>query len=244
MSGFRHLSGDRRRGKLPEKSNFAQTCNLLSQYIKDKGSLRDLNLEIGGKIESLENIVKQGSSCHESTRDAAAPTDSAAAQLTIFYSGGVLVFDDYPAEKAEELVAFAANGGNGSQMCCGILSNTSWAKPSSGGAAGTSTPGESQLPPRPEACGSRRGGGFGITSNTCRESTNAASGGAAEVPPVGKRVSALPEANDSDLPIARRSSLHRFLGKRKDRAAARGPNQLQEQPASSSKGDEQFDLNL
>ncbi|EYU45898.1 hypothetical protein ABFS82_04G092100 [Erythranthe guttata] len=231
MSGFRHLSGDRRRGKLPEKSNFAQTCNLLSQYIKDKGSLRDLNLEIGGKIESLENIVKQGSFCHEFTsKDAAAPTDSAAAgQLTIFYSGGVLVFDDYPAEKAEELVAFAANGGGS-----GILSNTSWAKPSSGGAAETSTPGESQLPPRP---GSRKAAGVGITSNT-------ASGGAAEVPPVENRGSTLPEANDSDLPIARRSSLHRFLGKRKDRAAARGPYQLQEQPASSSKGDEHFDLNL
>ncbi|KAL7113983.1 hypothetical protein ACP275_04G093200 [Erythranthe tilingii] len=219
MSGFRHISGDRRRGKLPEKSNFAQTCNLLSQYIKDKGSLRDLNLEIGGKIESLENIVKQGSSCHESTsKDAAAPTDSAAAQLTIFYSGGVLVFDDYPAEKAEELVAFAASGGGGgSQTCSGILSNTSWAKPSSGGAAETSTQGESQLPPRPEACGSRKGAGVGITSNACKESMNAASGGVAEVPPVGKRASTLPEANDSDLPIARRSSLHRFLGKRKDR---------------------------
>lgn len=33
----------------PEKSSFAQTCNLLSHYLKEKGSLRDLNLGINGE---------------------------------------------------------------------------------------------------------------------------------------------------------------------------------------------------
>lgn len=55
MSSSRMLF-DRRRQ--PGKSNFVQTCNLLSRYIKEKGTLRDLNIEIGGKIESLEAIGK------------------------------------------------------------------------------------------------------------------------------------------------------------------------------------------
>lgn len=36
--------------KKPEKSNFVHTCNLLSQYVKEKGGLKDLNLVgISGK---------------------------------------------------------------------------------------------------------------------------------------------------------------------------------------------------
>lgn len=67
-------------------------------------------------------------------------------------------------------------------------------------------------------------------------------------------------AKDSDLPIARRASLHKFLAKRKDRANVRAPyynpnqnqNQNQNQnlnmnnsPGASSSGTElSFDLNL
>ncbi|KAL0380581.1 UNVERIFIED_CONTAM: protein TIFY 11B [Sesamum angustifolium] len=160
MSSYRHIADDRRLGKAPEKSNFVQTCNLLSRYIKEKGSLRDLNLEIGGKVESLEAIVKPGSSMsppacaainkgrsaqpstdqqppitphdssintaehapHKQTSKEAMPADPKTAQLTIFYSGKVLVFDDYPADKARELMAFAKKGS--SKMSYGILSNT------------------------------------------------------------------------------------------------------------------------
>ncbi|KAK1358529.1 Jasmonate ZIM domain-containing protein [Heracleum sosnowskyi] len=46
----------------------------------------------------------------------------------------------------------------------------------------------------------------------------------------------------SEMPIARRASLHRFLSKRKDRATARGPYHLHNPSAESMK--EQFDLNL
>ncbi|KAK1375894.1 Tify domain-containing protein [Heracleum sosnowskyi] len=47
---------------------------------------------------------------------------------------------------------------------------------------------------------------------------------------------------DSDLPIARRASLHRFLEKRKDRATARAPYQINNPSGESSK--QKFDLNL
>lgn len=53
MSSSRMVFDGRRQ---PGRSNFVQTCNLLSRYMKEKGSLRDLNLEIGGKVESLEAI--------------------------------------------------------------------------------------------------------------------------------------------------------------------------------------------
>nr|WRU92864.1 TIFY protein 9 [Isodon rubescens] len=250
MSSSRMLFDGRRQ---PGKSNFVQTCNLLSRYIKEKGSLRDLNIEIGGKIESLEAIVKPGSTHSASAYatmnniltnkgDLAQPQpsmeqqqlsmpmsneDPKPSQLTIFYSGRVMVFDDFPAEKVQDLMAFAKK--ESSQMSCGILSNTLGENPSAVGPASSSREG---LPPRPQPSTSSHKSAA-ILSNTCKEKTSAT------------EVSASPEANGSDLPIARRSSLHRFLEKRKDRAAVRGPyHQVQEQAGFSSKGDEQLELKL
>ncbi|KAG8380188.1 hypothetical protein BUALT_Bualt07G0167500 [Buddleja alternifolia] len=287
MSSSRYFSDRRREGKAaPEKSNFVQTCNLLSQYIKGKGSLRDLNLEIGGKVESLEAIVKPGSTHAASASTTTnlvtnngksaqtsmerqpldpfprlAPPDSSvvvldaatntastskevtmaepkSAQLTIFYSGKVLVFDDYPADKARKLVSFAKK--DSSQMSYGIVSNT-------GGGSSAVAPTSSArdgLPPRPQGAGSGKQPA-GISSNTCKEKMNPTiSEAVASSSTAQEQLSPQPEANGSDLPIARRSSLHRFLEKRKDRAGARGPYQIQEQPASSPKRDRQIDLNF
>ncbi|KAL8230248.1 hypothetical protein R6Q57_000026 [Mikania cordata] len=58
------------------------------------------------------------------------------------------------------------------------------------------------------------------------------------------------ESKDSDLPIARRASLHKFLAKRKDRATVRGaPYHLQSPgpspgDTSSSGNQHTFDLNM
>ncbi|PIN09554.1 hypothetical protein CDL12_17855 [Handroanthus impetiginosus] len=301
MSSPGQFSDGRRDGKASEKFSFVQTCNLLSQYIKEKGSLRDLNLEIGGKVESLDAIVKPGSSLAASTSPTinlvsdnaksaqvstekqqpstdpfprpARPdssvvtvddssnkastskegttTETKTAQLTIFYSGKVLVFDDYPMDKARELVSIAKKGS--SQMSYGILTNALQEKSSAGGggsssssaavAASTSSLREG-LPPRPQPGGGSKQSA-GISSNTCKEKTNSNTNGTVASSSRGKeQISTQSEANGSDLPIARRSSLHRFLEKRKDRAAVRGPYQNQEQPGSSSKGDEQIDLNM
>lgn len=395
MSSSHHLSDSTRVGKppAPEKSNFVHTCNLLSRYIKKKGNLRNLNIEIGGKVESLETIMRPGSSqltpiniedaLNESitSKDAIMEPDNA--PLTMFYAGRVLVFDDYPAEKARELVQLASNinsnmatgkekvipdvgvasssaaqewrppppqangsveaaGTNtfnekintggfssgaqewllrqprtiGSRKANGTFSNLlkekvvdgaaasssgaqEWVAPepeakASGlfsypivektntGCAVMSTSGVQEwlpplcetnssckdsgvlsepvkvkmnpvgavasnsgvrdwLSPQPEEKGSRLA--IGTLSNSVEEKTNPGRVMAS----LSKAQSMIPpqtEANGSDLPIARRSSLHRFLEKRKDRAVARGPYQIQEQPASSSKSDEQLELKL
>ncbi|GFP85736.1 protein tify 11a [Phtheirospermum japonicum] len=152
MSSFRQLSDGRRQGKSPEKSNFVRTCNLLSKYIKEKGSLRTLNIEIGGKIESLEAIVKSNGSIY-SSKDAALTGGPKASQLTIFYSGKVLVFDDYPADKAKDIVAFAKR--ESSQMSEGILSNSTLVREEPG-----PSPREGLRLPRPQASGSHKSVGI------------------------------------------------------------------------------------
>ncbi|KAL2516482.1 Protein TIFY 11B [Forsythia ovata] len=317
MSISQNFSDRKRARKAPEKSNFVHTCNLLSQFIKEKGSLRDLNFEIGDKVESLESIVKADKSqaaaastsieksvqaseqviCidpvprrgvpdssislqdasnehrtdflvdskfskkkrpnfHELSRDAAT-VESKSAQLTIFYAGRVLVFDDYPPEKVTQLVEFASKEScNKSE---GILSNHVKEKPNSGGAVASGTAQERlpprpeatasrkakrvlpdsgketmALPPRPEASGSHKAKGILLNSGTEKTSCSRPK---EQFPPQL-------EANGSDLPIARRSSLHRFLEKRKDRSV-REQNQIQElQPAYSSKPDDQLELKL
>ncbi|KAG9143289.1 hypothetical protein Leryth_010203 [Lithospermum erythrorhizon] len=60
-----------------------------------------------------------------------------------------------------------------------------------------------------------------------------------------EKVQVQSDANNSDLPIARRSSLHRFLEKRKERSTARAPYQVgHDAPGSSSKEDDQLELKL
>lgn len=267
--------------KTPEQSNFVQTCNLLSQFVKRKGSLRDLNLEIGGKIESLEAIMKSRSrhaasappvlnsptnkeksaqtrteqrpsnepfcrlASMESFIDINAdyssnkPSEETAtakrkiAQLTMFYGGRVLIFDDYPEDRAKELVALAKKGS--SQMSYGIFSSNF---PQEKRGAGS----REELPPRPQATGAHKH--VVISTNSCKEADagkDVASSSKAKEPG-----SPLNEATGSDMPIARRSSLHRFLEKRKDRAGGREPYQIQEQAEASSswKVDEQLELKL
>ncbi|THG13081.1 hypothetical protein TEA_029727 [Camellia sinensis var. sinensis] len=52
MASSQVFSDDRRSGKSPEKSNFALTCNRLSQFLKERRSLGDLGFEIAGKIDT------------------------------------------------------------------------------------------------------------------------------------------------------------------------------------------------
>jgi len=156
-------------------SRFAVTCGLLSQYMKEQGGNGALRLapavamglapvadataaaaEEGTEERKavLELFPQQaGTLKDEQQRKRKEPAADERAPLTIFYGGKMVVFDDFPAEKAEELMHLAGSG-------------------------------------------------------------NAAA-------PAGQN--ALGQPSLTDMPIARKASLKRFLEKRKDRLTAGDP---------------------
>jgi jasmonate ZIM domain-containing protein len=205
-----------------ERSSFAVTCGLLSQYLKEKkGGLQGLGLgldmappaaaAIGGGafrppttmnlLSGLDAPAEEPNTAKTSTVDVELSLEKASTvqlhraqadkqepentreaageetrQLTIFYGGKVVVFDNFPSTKVKDLLQIV-NVGDGVDK------------------AGTSAAPQSLPRPAP---------------------------------------STLP-----DLPIARRNSLHRFLEKRKGRIVAKAPYQVNTSvaPSKQANGD-------
>ncbi|XVE53950.1 hypothetical protein DITRI_Ditri03aG0043400 [Diplodiscus trichospermus] len=208
----------------PEKPSFTQTCSLLSQYLKEKGSFGDLTLgmtcnvdgngtpemsrpaptmnlfpvnQMSGDVcglnvgaprnlRSMDLFPQQaGFSTPVSKDDGLKRVDSSVtslnksaavepqtAQMTIFYGGQVIVFNDFPADKAKEIMLLASKG---SSQNNGFIPN----------------PAKTNAPFTSSIAGTPIESGIGV-------------------PPAQRPI-------PGDLPIARRASLHRFLEKRKDR---------------------------
>ncbi|KAM0906893.1 hypothetical protein ACQ4PT_016488 [Festuca glaucescens] len=186
-------------------TSFAMACNLLSQYVRKNGAAAvELGLGIN-KVEAEAKTNLPGAEGEEAGRkketmelfpqsaglgvvqDAAAPDatrEQEKQQLTIFYGGKVLVFNDFPADKAKGLMQLASKGNP-------VVQNVS-------------------------------------APATVTDSTKVQ----AAVPALESSLPAAPadahkpaRANTSDMPIARKASLHRFLEKRKDRLHAKAPYQ-------------------
>ncbi|KAK4798328.1 hypothetical protein SAY86_030654 [Trapa natans] len=203
--------------KQPEKFGFSQTCSLLSQYLKEnKAALGELNLtgtpevfrqivapmnlfpenpiadptpksqltQIQKSMNVLPQFARSGGKMSDATAE-----EPKAAQMTIFYAGQVIVFNDFPADKAKEVLLLASKGSNSQvfapqpTLAPKIQINSVEVEPNTRG-----------LPPS------------SVISNPVQDCLPR---------PVEQIV--------SDLPIARRNSLHRFLEKRKDRITAKSP---------------------
>ncbi|CAN1827947.1 Protein TIFY 10B [Linum perenne] len=212
-------------------SSFAQTCNLLSQFLKSgKANLGDISLAAkldhssfksgncskkfaGTPTTTLNLLPSIGND--DASRDLISPSavveslpqfgspateksgSAAAAQMTIFYGGRVIVFDDFPAEKAKEIMDLASGKG-------GVVNN--------------SNPSDERNV-------------NSLNTGAASSSSSPDSGGQIERLPFRP-----PQPIPSDLPIARRASLHRFLEKRKDRVTSRGPYHFQGNPESPAAG--------
>ncbi|KAL8136483.1 hypothetical protein V2J09_002484 [Rumex salicifolius] len=170
------------------RSAFSQTCNLLSKYVKEKKTIGDLSLGMLGNGDergqndafrpSMMNLFpvnkKQTDGEPILTNSKSMDLEPKSSELTIFYAGQVMVFNDFPAHKAKEIMELAKS--------IPVVNNTN----------------------------------INNTSPTVKNTVDKTT-----LTPSSTQQST--KAIITDLPIARKASLHRFLEKRKDRILARAP---------------------
>ncbi|GJN11035.1 hypothetical protein PR202_ga29194 [Eleusine coracana subsp. coracana] len=193
-------------------TSFAMACSLLSRLVRQNGAaVAELGLGIKGEAAPVTMSLLPGAGGEEAerkketmelfpqsagfgTQDAAREQEKKEKQqLTIFYGGKVVVFDDFPADKAKDLMQLASKGSP---------------------VVNVGLP-ESSAPAT-------------VTDNTKVQKV-------APVPVstlLGAQTDAqkpAPRPNVSDMPIARKASLHRFLEKRKDRLNAKMPYQTSQE---------------
>ncbi|CAH8252622.1 unnamed protein product [Arabidopsis lyrata] len=202
------------KAKAPEKSDFTRRCSLLSRYLKEKGSFGNIDLGLLRKPDSNIGLLgtsdppgkqnamqkaghfKGGPSASSGgkVKDVADLSESqpGSSQLTIFFGGKVLVYNEFPADKAKEIMEVAKQ-----------------AKPL--------TEINIQTPINVENKSNMVLPDLNEPSNSADTDNNH---------PTKEQQQQQQEQNQIVERIARRASLHRFFAKRKDRAVARAPYQV------------------
>ncbi|XP_059634693.1 protein TIFY 10A isoform X2 [Cornus florida] len=206
-----------------DKPNFSHTCSLLSQYLKENGTFGDLSLGMTCNIDTngvpdtfrpsamattMDLFPVMGKSGGLTQNAAGLPlfpqqagfatnlpkeevpkkvdsrvnkSEPETAQMTIFYGGQVIVFNDFPAEKAKEVMQLAsmASSHNPKKLAPNPIEST----------------------PLIPSCSN-------VAPYLVKDSV---------------QLQQPPQPMVTDLPIARKASLTRFLEKRKDRITAQAP---------------------
>ncbi|XVE88597.1 hypothetical protein DITRI_Ditri19aG0082000 [Diplodiscus trichospermus] len=208
MSNSGHKSG------LETSRQQAMTMNFLPNMDNSSESSR-LNLVAStSNVKSSDffpEIGSFGASCSkEDTTNKTdfgkqAPVEPKSTQLTIFFGGQVLVYNDFAADKVKEILALASQGC--STSCTGVVVESGMEKANSKMDKIHSS--NSDIPD------------LNIASTPANSPAQDSS--------VEQR-----QYGGSDLRIARRNSLHKFFEKRKDRAAARAPYQVNNRLGSPS----------
>ncbi|KAG2717901.1 hypothetical protein I3760_03G195500 [Carya illinoinensis] len=156
---------------------------------------RDLFPQPVGFAASLPKEEASKIAADSSMGNKSATAEPEKAQMTIFYAGQVVVFNDFPAEKAKEVMLLASKGSsqsNTNNQHALVASKLARNSVDSGSSIANSS---SVVPPN-------------LGNKTIHE----------QIQPPAQPLAC-------ELPIARRASLHRFLEKRKDRVTARAPYQ-------------------
>ncbi|KAE8698409.1 glycoside hydrolase family 28 family protein [Hibiscus syriacus] len=151
-----------------------------------------------------DNAPKRVNSIVNSSNKCAA-MEPQSAPMTIFYGGQVMVFNDFPAEKAKEIMLLATKCSSQNNFNLNPETNITSSMPG--------TPNESGIVVPPTSNGVPN-----LRNNVTSQES---------IQPAQQRSVA------GDLPIARRASLHRFLEKRKDRITSKGPYQASNSAAGS-----------
>ncbi|XP_019093131.1 PREDICTED: protein TIFY 11B-like isoform X2 [Camelina sativa] len=214
-------------GQAPEKSNFSQRCSLLSRYLKEKGSFGNINiglarksdLELAGNfdLKGQQDVIKKAETSGTRSFDliqkvsnGEASTSSGGkaidiidlselepgnSQLTIFFGGKVMVFNEFPEDKAKEIMQVAAKAANHVAHVESKSKNTQMNLDMD---ISISSKSNVIIPDLNEPTSS---------GNNEDQQTEQ-------------------QQHQGVERIARRASLHRFFAKRKDRAVARAPYQV------------------
>ncbi|MCL7038541.1 hypothetical protein MKW94_009491 [Papaver nudicaule] len=197
-----------------KSKNFSNTCNLLSQYLKEnKGAAMNLASAAAAspmvtsssvpnrEVKSMD-LFPQHAGVSLTPNTVEIENTSESAQMTIFYGGKIVVLDNLAADKAKQVLGFAKN--------ISIESNNVVA-PTNDLIRKDLMP-----PPRPQQQQKQQ--------------------------PIVSGFSSLYKTA-VDVPAAKNSSLQRFLAKRKERISARAPYQVMASSSSSTPEDSQAQAN-